>query len=637
MFSIFLGMWVYAQVNANTVDWADYSIYSDYDTGDEELLIKFTAFSDWDPKEDFFLEMDFDDEACEIDLEYRRFQILGECVLDIDIDDVRWIYDTEFFIFDEEDEDVYDRSVIIEIDGYSEELDWENIKAEAVYDEEDEDLDLKIYLEDITRTPDYEYEIEFEINDRNFIEDFRYNIDEEELVVILDISIDEQDIRDEYEIEFEVVNKDLDDEEVADSEFEFDVDIISEDDDFDWDELEIVAVYDEDSERLNIHVFLTDIIVEPKKDYESFIELEDEEYDERFKYDDDNEELRAEYSIKIDEDDIENSYDIELIVEDDDSEEVYDEDIDIDVDLLSELNDFDWEDLEVIALYDEEDEKLYVDLILEDVSSRPGLEFVAELEFEDEDDEGEFSYNSGSESLELSFEFRIDEDDIENEYEFEIIIEDENGERVLREDFDIDVEDYEEREEETEAVVSSTVYDWEDMSISLDYDSNSQILTLRTELGDIIDYPKLDYYADIAISPFGKIGSKLRYNSQDDTLYGVYEIFVTRNDIEDSYSFTLFVNDENSNLEYVLNDEFNVVYDGEDTLSEEKDTGISQAIRDAVSRFIDRTYNRFDTRAAAHDYFERVIPVLDAYADRNTKYRSVVDDINFLIREELDS
>jgi len=635
--SVILGFWVFTQVNADTVDWDDYSIYTDYDKNDEELLIKFTAFSDGDPDEEFTFEMDLDDKTCDIDLEYRKFQVIWECSLNMDLDEVRGIYDTEFVIYDDENEDVFNEDVEVEIDGYSEELDWDKLRAEAIYDEEDEDLDLKLYLEDLSRSPDYEYEIEFEINDRNFLEDFSYNDDEQELSVILDISIDENDIRDEYEIEYEIFNKDLDDEEVADSELDFDVDIVSEDDNFDWDDIDVVAVYDEDSERLNITITLSDIVVEPKKDYESFVELDGEDYDERFKYDDDTEELVAEYSIKIDEDDIVNSYDIELIIEDDDSEEVYDEDIDIDVELLSEVNNFDWDDLEVTAMYKEDSERLYVELVLEDVSARPTLDFSVEIEFEDEDDTTDFSYDSGRDELTANFDFKIDEDDIENEYEFEITIEDEDGERVFREDIESDVEDFEEEDDEDVTVSSNSTYNWENAEILFDYDTQSQYLTIRIELDDVVDYPSLDYYVDITISPFGKLWSKLRYDSQQDILYGVYEIFVNQADIEDSYNITVFINDEDDNLEYFITDEYDVVRDRDESEEEESEDGISLSIKAAVERFIDRTYNRFDDESDAIDYFERVIPALDAYATQRTQYRSVVDDINYLIQEEINS
>jgi hypothetical protein len=53
--------------------------------------------------------------------------------------------------------------------------------VDAVYDEEEEDLELKIYLENITREPTYSYEIEFEIDDKEYTKRFTYDDDENEI------------------------------------------------------------------------------------------------------------------------------------------------------------------------------------------------------------------------------------------------------------------------------------------------------------------------------------------------------------------------------------------------------------------------------------------------------------------------
>jgi hypothetical protein len=60
--------------------------------------------------------MEIDGEDCEMDLEYKSFQVKGTCILDIDEEDIRGIYNTSLEVFDEDDESVYkDTTVEIEI------------------------------------------------------------------------------------------------------------------------------------------------------------------------------------------------------------------------------------------------------------------------------------------------------------------------------------------------------------------------------------------------------------------------------------------------------------------------------------------------------------------------------------------
>lgn len=618
------------------VEWDDYSIYTDYDSSDQELEIKFTVYSDGAPDEDYELEMEVWDERCEMELEYKSFQLTGECVVGIDEEDVRWIYKTslEVVSMQTNNEEYSDTSVEFEIDGFEEEFDWDELQVDASYDADDEDLELKIYLENITREPDYDYEIEFEIDDKWFTKKFKYDEDESELSFSFDTPVDEDDIEDEYEIEYEVFNTDLDDEEVGDWDVEFDVNITGTNDDFDWDKLEYTAIYDEDRERLALTLYLDDISDEPSKTYESFIELDQEEYDEKFNYDEDENKLIAEYSIKIDEDDLDYYYDIELIIEDEDSDEVYDDEIDVDVEYLSEADDFDWDELEVSASYNENKEILYIELVLENITSTPLYSYITELEFADEEEFKKFTYYKDEDELRASIEVRVDEEDIEEEYEFDIEIENDDQERVYNEDIDVEVSDYKELAQEADAD-----YTWKDTTVKFNYTTTSQYLIIEVELLWVNDYPSLDYFAELNVSWLDdELDSKLRYDSSGDRLYALFNVFMRETDIEDEYNLTMFINDEYGDLQHLLTESIDVIFDKADEVEEniEDKRYVAAATVNAIESFKNRTYKKYDTRNEALDYFAYVIVALDAYADKKTRYRSVVDDINYLLQLEID-
>ncbi len=627
-----------AHADSDDVDWSDYSLYTDYDEWDEELEIKFSTYSDGNPDEDFILEMEIGDENCEMELEYKSFQVTGECILDIKDDEIRGLYDTKITVDDEDDDTVYtDNNVEIEIDGYQEDFDWDDLKVDATYDEKDEDLELKIYMEDISRDPDYDYEIEFEIDNKNFKKKFSYDEDESELSFSFDTPVDKDEIEDEYDIGFEVFNTDLDDEEVWDGDLEFEVEIIWSSDDLDWDKLDYTALYDEDRSRLALNFILSNVKTEPNGSYKSFIEFEREDYDEKFNYDDDEEHLIAEYSIKIDEDDLGNYYDIDIKIEDQDDDEVFDDEIDVDIEYLSEADDFDWDDLEVSASYNENKEILYIELVLEWIKSTPTFTYTTDLEFADEEEFKKFTYNSDEDELRASIDVRIDEDDIENEYEFDIKIENDDQERVYNEDIDVEITDYKDVAQEEDSD-----YDWENTTIDFDYSTSSQYLTIEVELEWINDYPSLDYFTEINLSGVNEeIGSKLRYDSANKRLYGTYNLFIKENDIEDEYKLTMFINDEYNDLQHLATGDFDVIFDKADEKDEkdeeEWEKYVSASTKKAVDNFMEKIYKRYDDESDAIAYFKVVITTLDAYADSKTRYRSVIDDINYLLQEEIDN
>jgi hypothetical protein len=323
------------------------------------------------------------------------------------------------------------------------------------------------------------------------------------------------------------------------------------------------------------------------------------------------------------------------VVEDNDEDEVFDDEVDLEVELLSEADDFDWDDLEVTASYNENKEILYIELVLEDVTSKPTFIYTTDLEFEDEEEFKKFTYNSEKDELRASIEVRIDEDDILDEYEFDIKIENDDQERVYNEDIDVAVQDYKEIAQEEDSD-----YSWGDTSVSFDYNTQTQYLTIEVELKGVSDYPSLDYFSDLNISGINQeVGSKLRYDSAGKRLYGTYNLYIKEGDIEDDYNLTMFINDEYDDLQYLLTDRFDVIFDKADVDDEDEEEVkyISASTVKAVENFTKKIYKRYDSKSEALNYFKIVITTLDAYANQKTRYRSAIDDINHLLQQEIDN
>mgnify|MGYP000256462505 CR=1 FL=1 len=120
----------------------------------------------------------------------------------------------------------------------------------------------------------------------------------------------------------------------------------------------------------------------------------------------------------------------------------------------------------------------------------------------------------------------------------------------------MDVGDYK------ELAQANSNYNWEDTIVKFDYNTHSQYLVIEVELENINDYPALDYYAELNISEFDdEISSKLRYDSANERFYATYNIYVRYEDIEDQDKLTMFVTDEYDDLQHLLTDNFDVIFD----------------------------------------------------------------------------
>jgi len=606
-------LWLPLWVHASRVTWSDYTFTTQYDESDDELEILFSTFSNGDPREDYTLELDLWSVDCDMDLEYKSFYVKWDCKIDIDSDDILWEYDATFEVFNEDDEEVYNRTFDLELDDLEDSFDWDDLEYSADYIQEDEELELVIYLDNITRQPIDNYEIFIELDGDDYDDRFTYKDSEDRIEAKFTLDIDEDDIENDYDIDYEILNSDED--EVQDSRLEIDVDILSNEDEFDWDDIEYSSEYDEDGEDLLITFTLEGIDNAPNSSYEVVVEIDDEEEDKRFTYSSSQENLTAIVKFWIDEDDIEDEYDMEFTINNrDEDERELKEDVEIEVWESSSNNEkLDWDDIEISLAYDEDEEVLYVVFEL-DVESRPNIDFEVDFELDGEDYDDDFSYDSSDERLYAEFQIDIDEDDIEDEYEIDYEITDEDRDDVADDRVDVDVEEYKQ--------IAESNIDWENLQVDFRYDERSENLIVNFVLEEIDDEPKEDYIISFELESEGKLTGRLLYDEDDEVLSNFFYIQIDEDDLESSYSIDLEIENEDNDTVYEI--EKNYSFDA--PIKSNQLTDARKAVINTVLvKYTNNIFKRYFSEQKATDYIERVIASFTAYWNANTQHKEVLD------------
>lgn len=534
------GFWV-SWVHAADVQWRDFIIYTDYDESKQELEIKIWVDVADSTNDVFELEMDVDGETCRTDMEFSSgtYKVSGECIVDLKPDEVRGIYKLNATIVDEDDDTVFNGRIEFEVDGYWDDFNWNNLKTQAVFDEAKEELTLEVYMSNVSRLPDIEYELEIEFENKDYDKDLKYDEDEEELRAIFEIDVLKSAIEDDYRLDYRILDWS---EEIDDGRLDIEIDVESSSDDFDWDDLGYSSEYDEERERLEIVFQLKNIKNEPKERYQIFLELEDEDYDQRFKYDS-------------------------------------------------------WDDL-----------------------------------------------------LEAKFSIKIQEEDVEDDYDIDFYVENDAGNRKLRDDVRLEIGESvvsSESSSGTSNVSESSNSSWSDLRVTLDYDENTQNLSVELELPNVSDYPSVDYFSRIDIDGVEVLNGRVIYRSAEKTIRWKFISSVKKADLQEAYTLWVQVEDEYKNLLYNTEKTYRVWEIASQTPSSTQasvnppsniNTGeIAPEIVVAVDAYIARVSNNEDSLLDVTTTFRRTINLLNDYVVKQPKYKDIVRDINYLLEDAISS
>ena len=86
---------------------------------------------------------------------------------------------------------------------------WNNLRAEYMYNSSRDNLEIKIFLPNITRSPDERYELEVEINDRDYDKRMSYSSSDDEIYANFDFDdISSSELEDYLELDIVIEDED---------------------------------------------------------------------------------------------------------------------------------------------------------------------------------------------------------------------------------------------------------------------------------------------------------------------------------------------------------------------------------------------------------------------------------------------
>lgn len=321
-------------------------------------------------------------------------------------------------------------------------FDWaDDLRASFEYDRGDEDLEISIYLDDIRSTPDERYDIEVEINNRDYDKRMSYSSSRDEVYADFDFSnVDEDDLKDYLDLD--IVIRDEDGDRVFDGMIEMsgNNDTDNNNDNLDWEDTEFSYSYNEDRERLTIKVELEDITRTPRYTYTVELEADRKDYDERMFYSSTSDRIYANLVIdNVDEDEVEDYLDIDVQILDSNDVKVFDDEINLESYTSSNNNSssnskVDWSELESTVTYEKDKNRLRVRLEVRDIDSSIGediTDYDVELKVDGRTYYLNMFYSASNRTIYTNKYLNVfSESRVNNSYNIWIVIEDEDNDEV---------------------------------------------------------------------------------------------------------------------------------------------------------------------------------------------------------------
>lgn len=205
---------------------------------------------------------------------------------------------------------------------------WNNLRAEYVYNSSRDELEIKIFLPNITRSPDERYELEVEIDNRDYDTRMSYSSSQDEVYATFDFdNINSSELEDYLDLD--IVIEDEDEDEVFDGRIQMssngsmDHNNSSNNDiDIDWSEIETSMNYERNSNKLELQLEVWDVPISAERlanswYYNASVTIDGRKYNQEFIYSGSKNILYSDFDIYVfSESTVKLSYNVKLLVTD---------------------------------------------------------------------------------------------------------------------------------------------------------------------------------------------------------------------------------------------------------------------------------------------------------------------------------
>lgn len=517
-------------------------------------------------------------------------------------------------------------------------IDWEDLKVDYTYNSSSERLIVRLSVDSDTYPSD-KYYADFIIDWKNYSRTFSYDSSEDELYIENSVSINEYDLEDEYEIDVRVFNDDEDD-------LVYD-DVLTEEvnNHMNWNNLKVKTSYSNSRNYLSAEVYLNDVDKKPTEKYYSYFKVNWKTHQAEFVYSSSSDKFYAKHSIYFDDDDIDDNDDYEVIIKNSSYNEIFEDDWNLDLDNLDDddndyyYNDDDirWSNVYISNYYDEDDEKMKIDFVIDDVNSKPDDDFTLKFKIDWKNYTKTLSYSSTNDKLYTSFYVNIDEDDIRDYYYIAYTITNKDRNRTeytktnLRMDTDSSYTSGDSKYKPKYYGYYDDEINWSNSKITTTYDDDYNNLQINFTFNDIDYNPKNDYSVKLNFA-WKNFTKKLSYNSSLNKLTTTFYISKNESDLKSYYyvSYSVLNDDEDDYVEFAKPifklSVFDEVY---------PDDFWDMVKNDLVNSIIEKAENNYYKNTDKIKYLERTIVALTEQAKKNTKYKDFISSVNASLKEKI--
>ncbi len=442
-------LWViYNQSLAYTPDFSDFEISSSYSVTSEKLDLKFELEDVYDrPSYPYYIKIKINNRTYTSNLIYSSSseKLYSFFSINIDKDDIKSYYYMNYYIINDDNNSTkyykLNHKVDIPLDNF---LKWSNLKLSSSYNENTEELKLVFSFPNIPKSPTNSYYIKLKIDNKNYESEMIYDTTWKKLYAFFDIVIDQNILKSYYYIDYSIVNDDKNFQVYTRTSYKLNsetsnIDSLKEK--LTWSNMKITNTYNKDQEYTKIAFNLTNIKYKPKENY--YIKLDmwtnsDSIYSSDLIYDAQDDKLSTIFYIDTPRQNLKSYYYIKYYVYTDKELKAYSNtNYKLNISNYSNYStysntyyynnynnnynyisydNFDWEDLEIANSYNYYDEKLKIDLSLEEIYTNPWDDYQIKFYIDWKNYTKDLYYSSSQDELYRSFYINIDKEDIENNY-----------------------------------------------------------------------------------------------------------------------------------------------------------------------------------------------------------------------------
>lgn len=428
--------------------------------------------------------------------------------------------------------------------------DFSNIEVSSTYSNTTEKLELRFELDDVYDKPSYPYFMKIKINDRTYTSNLIYSNSSEKLYSFFSVSIDREDVKSYYYMNYYVINDDNNSTKYSKLNYKVDIPL---DNFLKWSNMKLTSSYNENYEQLKLVFSLPNIVKSPKDDYYMKLKIDNKNYESEMIYDTVWKKLYAFFDIDVDENNLKSYYYIDYsVVNDDKNSQVYSRNtykLDSKTSDISTIKDkLTWSNMKITNTYNKDQEYLKLAFNLTNIKNKPKENYYVKIDMWSNSDSiytSDLIYSAWEDKLSTIFYIDTPKQNLKSYYNIKYYVyTDKEAKAYTNSNYRLNISNYSNYNNYSNTYYYNnnnnyTYYNydnfsWWNLEINNSYNYSNEELKIDLALNNINSTPRDDYQIKFYID-WKNYTKDLYYSSSSDKLYSTFYIDIDKEDIDSNY------------------------------------------------------------------------------------------------------